>query len=161
MTASLYNSTAELSSVSTLNDIGRTQLPTRTTSAKRPVDLIEDGIRIRHGTLQAQSISLDEVVLDFVCDFQTRHQVVLHRGGRVKVIRRNPARRRFYFGSTEPEFLVEESKTHPDLKGLLYVARYGFYAGLTSASVHVSEHCLYPKTRAFSHPASAEGMTGL
>ena len=138
MTASLYNSTAELASTSRLSEIGHTELPPRTTSAKRPADLIEDGIRIRHGTLQTQSVSLDEVVLDFVCDFQTRHQVVLHSGGRVRVIRRNPARRRFYFGTAEPEFLVEEAKTRPDLRRLLYIARYGFYAGITSASVHVS-----------------------
>ena len=138
MTASLYNSTAELASASRLSDTRRTELPTRTPSAKRPAHLIEDGIRIRHGTLQTQSVSLDEVVLDFVCDFQTRHQVVLHRGGRLRVIRRNPARRRFYFGAAEPEFLVEEGRTRPDLRRLLYIARYGFYAGITSASVHVS-----------------------
>lgn len=130
-------------SASRLSEGGRT--PTRAASAKRPANLIEDGIRIRHGTLQTQSLSLDEVVLDFVCHFETRHQVVLHRGGRVKVIRRNPARRRFYFGAPEPEFLVEEGSTRPDIRRLLYVARYGFYAGITAASVHVSGCLMYPR----------------
>ena len=66
--------------------------------------LVSEGLRIRHGTLLTEELSLDEIIVDFVYDFETRHQVVLYKGGKVNVIRKNPARRRHFLTSNEPKF---------------------------------------------------------
>ena len=99
--------------------------------------LVSEGLRIRHGTLLAEELSLDEIIVDFVYDFETRHQVVLYKGGRVNVIRKNPARRRHFLTSNEPKFLIEEYQTVPNLRSILYIARYGFHAGITDTRLHV------------------------
>ena len=99
--------------------------------------LVSEGLRIRHGTLLTEELSLDEIIVDFVYDFETRHQVVLYKGGKVNVIRKNPARRRHFLTSNEPKFLLEEYQTVPNLRSILYIARYGFHAGITDTRLHV------------------------
>ena len=99
--------------------------------------LVNEGIRIRHGTLLVDKLSLDEIIVDFVYDFETRHQVLLCKGGKINVIKNNPARRRHLLSSREPKFLIEEHHTLPSVKSILYVARYGFYAGNTDTHLHV------------------------
>ena len=105
--------------------------------------LVEEGILIRHGTLRTDELSFEDDILSFICDIKENRHVVLHDGGQVQVIRRNPSRRKHFMSQDRPLFLIERFQTLKNLKSLLAVPKYGCYAGTTADRIHVrSVACL-------------------